>query len=119
MPLKPGPRNPVLRYMSLLPFRSARATAGWLLIILTHSALRPASAQSGPFPSDSALRDIVQRFVIEGRSAGVVVGLIESNGTQRVAAYGTPGSGKLPLDGNSVFRIASMTRGSATMRSGA
>lgn len=90
--------------------RRARRAAVWLLAIVASVPVRTSSAQSASFPSDSALRVLVQRFVTEGRSAGVVVGLLDSNGEQRVAAYGTPGPGKLSLDGNSVFRIASMTK---------
>lgn len=82
------------------------------LLLLTTFLGAPSatSAQSTFFPSDSALHLLVRRFVTEGRSAGVVVGLLEPGRGQRVAAFGTAGPGKLPLDGNSVFRIASMTK---------
>jgi CubicO group peptidase (beta-lactamase class C family) len=49
-------------------------------------------------------------MVTEGRSAGIVVGLLDLNGESRVFAYGSSGSAKLPLNGNSVFRIASITK---------
>jgi CubicO group peptidase (beta-lactamase class C family) len=62
------------------------------------------------FPSDSALRLLVKQFVTEGHSAGIVIGLLEPNREPRVFAYGNPGPGKLPLDGNSVFKIASITK---------
>ncbi len=79
------------------------------LIIILRGPLT-SSAQGPSLPSDSTLRVLVQRFVTDGRSAGVVVGLIDPGGERRIAAYGTAGPGKLPLDGNSVFRIASMTK---------
>lgn len=74
---------------------------------------RPSRAQSPDrlsFPSDSALRLRLERFITEGRSVGIVVGLLEPNGERRVLAFGSPGPGKLPLDGNSVFQIASITK---------
>jgi len=68
-----------------------------------------AAAQSW-FPSDSALRATLVMVVGQGRAAGVVVGLLEADGTRRVVAYGSPGAGGLPLDGESVFEIGSITK---------
>jgi D-alanyl-D-alanine-carboxypeptidase/D-alanyl-D-alanine-endopeptidase len=93
--------------------RSTQLTVVGLFTIVLWASARPSSAQSTDrrsFPSDSALRPLLERFVKEGRSAGIVVGLLEPNSEPRVLAYGSPGPGKLPLDGNSVFRIASITK---------
>jgi len=44
------------------------------------------------------------------KAAGMVVGTIEPDGTQSIAAYGTPGPGAAPLDADSVFEIGSITK---------
>lgn len=62
------------------------------------------------FPSDSAVLSIIRQRVEEKRSAGIVVGLLESNGHTRVVAYGDPGPGQPALDGNSVFEIGSISK---------
>src|SRR5687767_5545267 len=57
------------------------------------------------FPSDSAILAIIKQRVDEKRSAGIVVGVVEPAGRTGVIAYGDPGPGQPPLDGNSVFEI--------------
>lgn len=78
------------------------------------TALASVAAQSNSagraFPADAEVLAIIKQRVDEKRSAGIVVGLLESNGTTRIIAYGDPGPGKLPLDGNSVFEIGSITK---------
>jgi serine-type D-Ala-D-Ala carboxypeptidase/endopeptidase len=69
----------------------------------------PASAQV-PFPPDSTLQVLLQQLVNGHGVRGVVVGLLDENGTRRVIAHGDPGPGTLPLDGESVFEIGSMTK---------
>ena len=44
------------------------------------------------------------------KAAGMVVATIEPDGTQSIAAYGTPGPGAAPLDADSVFEIGSITK---------
>jgi CubicO group peptidase (beta-lactamase class C family) len=60
-------------------------------------------------PDDEVLRAIKQR-VEEKRSAGIVVGLLDADGHTRIVAYGDPGPGQPPLDGNSVFEIGSISK---------
>lgn len=77
-----------------------------------------ASAQQGGatptptagLPSDSAVLSIISQRVKEGRSAGIVVGLLDPDGNTRVVAFGDPGPGQPPLDGNSVFEIGSISK---------
>lgn len=78
-----------------------------LTIVLVGGAL-PAAAQS--FPPDSAVLAIIRQRVEEKRSAGIVVGLVEADGRTRVIAFGDPGPGKPPLDGNTVFEIGSISK---------
>src|SRR5689334_11382637 len=75
-------------------------------------AQSPATSASSAraFPSDSAVLAIIRQRVEEKRSAGIVVGLLEPDGRTRVVAYGDPGPGQPPLDGNTVFEIGSISK---------
>lgn len=73
-----------------------------------HSSV-PATRASD-FPSDSAVLAIIRQRVAEKRSAGIVVGMLESDGSTRIVGFGDPGAGQPPLDGNTVFEIGSITK---------
>ena len=62
------------------------------------------------FPSDSAVLAILKERVGPGLSAGLVVGMLEPDGSTRIVAWGDPGPGQPPLDGESVFEIGSITK---------
>lgn len=68
-----------------------------------------ANAQQS-FPPDSAILSIIKQRVQEKRSAGIVVGVLEPDGRTRIVAFGDPGPGQPPLDGNSVFEIGSISK---------
>jgi len=94
-----------------------RCAVGLLLLPLflapvAVSAQSPATSVSSvrAFPSDSVVLAIIRQRVEEKRSAGIVVGLLEPDGRTRVVAYGDPGPGRAPLDGNSVFEIGSISK---------
>jgi len=82
---------------------------GVLALITLLQAAPPAAGQQ-PFPTDSSLRVTLTDLVGAGRTVGVVVGLLEADGTRRVVACGDPGPGQRPLDGESVFEIGSITK---------
>jgi CubicO group peptidase (beta-lactamase class C family) len=44
------------------------------------------------------------------KATGMVVATIEPDGSQSIAAYGSPGPGAMPLDADSVFEIGSITK---------
>lgn len=85
-----------------------------IVAVVATALLSPAitlSAQAGSaFPTDSAVLSIIKRRVQEKRSAGIVIGLLEADGRARIIAWGDPGPGRPPLDGNSVFEIGSITK---------
>ena len=69
------------------------------------------SAKQPPaFLSDAEVLSLIKQRVDDKRSAGIVVGILEPDGTRRVIAYGDPGPGQPPLDGNSVFEIGSISK---------
>jgi len=53
---------------------------------------------------------VIKDRVEAKKAAGMAVATIEPDGTQSMAAYGSPGPGALPLDGDSVFEIGSITK---------
>ena len=69
----------------------------------------PASAQA-PFPPDSTVEVLLQQLVNSHGVGGIVVGLLDEDGTRRVIAHGDSGPGARALDGESVFEIGSMTK---------
>jgi CubicO group peptidase (beta-lactamase class C family) len=68
----------------------------------------PLAGQSA-FPPDSAIRSIMAARIGKGGAAGVVIGLLEPDGSTRVLAAGDGGAGR-SLDAESVFEIGSITK---------
>jgi CubicO group peptidase (beta-lactamase class C family) len=68
----------------------------------------PASAQH--FPDQAGLERIIRERVDAGLATGIVVGVIEADGTRKIAAYGNAGAGAQPLSAQSVFEIGSITK---------
>ena len=97
-----------------------RVSTLFVVVALTPALALPSSAAAqarvspapgrSTFPSDSAVLAILKQRVAEKRSAGIVVGLMEPDGKTRVVAFGDPGPGRPPLDGNSVFEIGSISK---------
>ena len=83
-----------------------RPLVATLAVVAAASAL-PAQAPA-PFPTDSAVRAMLQQRVDSGRGVGLVVGLLE-NGKRRVIAVGSSGTARA-LDGHTLFEIGSITK---------
>lgn len=66
--------------------------------------------QESYFPSDPKLKELIQTFVDEGESKGIVLGLLEPDGRRRILAYGDAGSGAPSLSSKTVFEIGSMAK---------
>lgn len=75
----------------------------------TPSATASAPAE-GHFPTDAEILAILEDRVDSGRSVGIVVGLLEPDGSRRYLAYGDAGPDALPLSAQSVFEIGSITK---------
>lgn len=67
-------------------------------------------AQARHVPDEAKLLDIIKIRVEEGRAVGIVLGVLESDGTRRIVSYGEPGPGAKPLGAESVFEIGSITK---------
>lgn len=72
----------------------------------------PALAQTpkSAFPDAAALTKILKARVDDGRATGLVVGVMEADGSTRIVSYGSAGPGTEPLGPNSVFEIGSITK---------
>lgn len=90
-----------------------------LLLLLFHAvavaqeAVQPAQAPARPaafFPPDEAVREFVRPYIEKGQAKGIVVGLIEPDGSRRVLTFGEAGEGARPLAASSVFEIGSITK---------
>ena len=95
-------RLTALAILGTLTTRSAAAQS--------QTAAATATATAHILPSDSTILSIIRQRVEEKRSAGIVVGVIDADDQSRVVAYGDPGPGQPPLDGNSVFEIGSISK---------
>jgi len=68
----------------------------------------PAPAQH--FPSDAVLLDLLRAQVGEPAVGGIVLGLLNGDGSTRVLTYGDAGPDALPLGPETTFEIGSVTK---------
>jgi len=75
-------------------------------------AALPAAAQTpkSTFPDDAALLVMIKSRVDDGRATGIVLGVMEADGSTRIVSYGDAGPGAPPLGPDSVFEIGSITK---------
>ncbi len=81
----------------------------WLFSAFAFAILAPPVAAQH-FPTDAELQELIRTRVEEGRATGIVVGVIEADGTRRIQAYGDAGAGALPLSAETVFEIGSISK---------
>ena len=74
------------------------------IFLLTVAASMPVAAQ-GHFPSDEAIREIAPRAGTVSGKVGIVIGVLEADGTRRVITVGDA-----PYDGRTLFEIGSITK---------
>jgi CubicO group peptidase (beta-lactamase class C family) len=87
--------------------RSARLALVSPLFFL--GAVSPVLAQPRTFPSDSAIRAVLQQRVEAGISPGYAVAVIDSTGASRIITVGT-GAGSAHVDAHTLFEIGSITK---------
>lgn len=80
--------------------------------LLATAALLLASPLAAQYrlPPDSVVRAILTEQVDAKHTAGIVVGLLDADGTRRVLAAGRADNDGVTLDGNTVFEIGSITK---------
>lgn len=62
------------------------------------------------FPTDDAIQALIQSRVDEKRAVGIVVGVMEADGSVRIFAAGEAGPDAQPFGERSVFEIGSITK---------
>ena len=62
------------------------------------------------FPDSERLQKLIRDRVDSGMATGIIVGVLEADGTRRTAAYGAAGPGAKPLSEKSVVEIGSITK---------
>jgi CubicO group peptidase (beta-lactamase class C family) len=89
--------------------RAGALSATFALLAFAGSA-RAQRKDLGGFPSDSAIRVILQARVDAGISPGLVVGILQPNGHRRSVAVGSAGAPAVTLNASTVFEIGSVTK---------
>lgn len=79
-------------------------------IALTLALLAPVTAAAQHFPPDEDVRAMLRYLVEDGETPGIVVGMLEADGSTRIVSWGSGGPGARPLGPRSVFEIGSITK---------
>jgi serine-type D-Ala-D-Ala carboxypeptidase/endopeptidase len=87
---------------------SRRRCMGLLLVLSAFLSPTPGEAQY--FPPDDDLELMLRYIVEDGLTPGIVLGLLEADGTTRVLSYGSAGAGAQPLGPRSLFEVGSITK---------
>jgi len=77
-------------------------------LLLAVATLIPASGEAQHFPADEDLETALRYLVEDGKAEGIVVGLLEADGSTRIVSYGTGGPGTRPLGLLSLFETGSI-----------
>lgn len=80
------------------------------VLALALLALAVSQATAQHFPQDPAIREILQERVDAGGAVGIVVGLLEADGSMRTLKAGSAGVGEGPLGPTTLFEIGSITK---------
>src|SRR5687768_15042206 len=79
-------------------------------IVLALALLAPAAAHAQHFPPDDDVRAMLRYLVEDGETPGIVLGLLEADGTTRILSWGSGGPNARPVGSRSVFEIGSITK---------
>ena len=80
------------------------------LFLLALALLGPTAAGAQHFASDEDLTELIRTRVDEERAIGIVLGVVEADGSTSVVSYGEAGLNARPLGARSVFEIGSITK---------
>jgi D-alanyl-D-alanine-carboxypeptidase/D-alanyl-D-alanine-endopeptidase len=72
--------------------------------------LVPANVGAQHFPADEDLQTMLRYLVKDGETPGIVLGVLEADGSTRIVSYGSAGPDARPLGPRSVFEIGSITK---------
>lgn len=80
------------------------------LLCLLLPPLSPSPAPAQHFPPDHALQLMVRYLVEDGEAPGVVLGVLEPDGTTRIVSHGRAGPDGEPVGPDTRFEIGSITK---------
>jgi CubicO group peptidase (beta-lactamase class C family) len=80
------------------------------VLILVSALLASAPAGAQHFPADEDLQVMLRYLVEDGETPGIVVGVLEADGSTRIVSYGSSGPDARPLGPRSVFEIGSINK---------
>ena len=80
------------------------------LVLYALALFLPASAAAQHFPSNEDLIALIRSRVEENQAGGMVLGVMEADGTTRIVSYGNAGPNARALGERSVFEIGSITK---------
>jgi CubicO group peptidase (beta-lactamase class C family) len=70
----------------------------------------PPAASVSNFPADEDLRHMLRYLVEDGETPGVILGIVEPDGSTRILSHGSAGPGTQPLGPRTVFEIGSINK---------
>lgn len=76
----------------------------------TRSAVSPEQHHKDAFPADKELQALLKWLVEQEEAKGIVLGLLEPNGTRRIVYHGDAGQTARPLSSRTTFEIGSITK---------
>ncbi len=82
----------------------------WTFVLCALALLFPASVAAQHFPSNEDLTTLIRSRVEDGGAVGIVLGVLEADGTTRIVSYGNGGEDARELGPKSVFELGSITK---------
>jgi D-alanyl-D-alanine-carboxypeptidase/D-alanyl-D-alanine-endopeptidase len=100
---------PIQRTRALFPTLLATAVLGGAAPVCA-AQNNPPLATASLFPADEDLRTMLRYLVEDGETPGIVLGILEPDGSTRILHYGSAGPGTQPLGPRTVFEIGSINK---------
>jgi CubicO group peptidase (beta-lactamase class C family) len=98
----------IRRTLGLIP---AALAATVLTAAMAPSAIaQTTTAATSSFPSDADLQEMLDYLVEDGATPGIVLGILEPDGSTRILHAGSAGEGARPLGRQTVFEIGSINK---------
>src|SRR5687767_1623658 len=81
-----------------------------LLAMFPTGLVAQSTSQPSAFPGDDELLAMIAARVKEQRAVGIVLGVMDADGSSRILSYGDAGPAAAPLGPNTIFEIGSVTK---------
>lgn len=101
---------PIQRTRALLPALLAAAVLGGAAPECAAQNNPPPPPTASLFPADEDLRTMLRYLVEDGETPGIVLGILEPDGSTRIVHYGSAGPETQPLGPRTVFEIGSINK---------